>query len=221
MSKFTIKIMGIVFESDGKGLLDLNDIWRGCILPNTNRPSQWRGKVVDKLKHCANLHTARKSTDYNEYSTLVGDERATVAYAMWVSFEFYCEVLDAFIALRKGNLEEAVVIAGNTMSENDNYYLRKLATMKGLCWTKTCWYANIPNPQKLMEYLKLNPKWKYTAVNSYGKYYATEDGIESGYFYNCYGTPDTNKVVMRVTKNGREMLREHSEKFNSFVQKLH
>ncbi len=104
------------------------------------------------------------------------------------------------------------------MSEDDNYYLQKLASMKGLCWTKTCWYANIPNPQKLMDYLKCNTKWKYTGINPHGKYYATKEGIDSGYFYNCYGDPDTSKVVMRVTQQGREMFREHSEKLNKLMQ---
>ena len=83
MSKqFSIKIDGKVFESDDSGYLDLNIIWRDFNLPNKNRPSQWRGKIVDQLKHCANLHTARKSTSYNEHTILVADERATIAYAM-------------------------------------------------------------------------------------------------------------------------------------------
>lgn len=38
--RFTIKIMGEVFESDADGFLDLNEIWRGCGLPTNKRPSQ-------------------------------------------------------------------------------------------------------------------------------------------------------------------------------------
>jgi hypothetical protein len=148
----------------------------------------------------------------------MGDERAAVAYAMWVSFEFYCEVLDAFIAIRRGNFEEAIKIAGSTMSEEDEHLLIKFASMKGLCFTKSCWYANIKHPTKFLTYLKRNSKWKYFSENSFGKLYATEEGIEKGIVYNCYGDPETSKVVMRFTQKGRDLLRKHSKHFNTRVE---
>lgn len=218
--QFTIKIQGKVFESDRNGMLDLNDIWRGCKLPNTKRPSQWRSKVKDDLTRCANLHTTINQSLTIKYETTKGDERASVAYAMWVSFEFYCEVLDAFIALRRGNLEEAVLLAGGTMSQEDEYLLIKFASMKGLCFTKSCWYANITHPNKLLTYLKKNSNWKYFEENEYGKLYATKSGIDAGYTYNCYGDWDSSKVVMRFTQKGRELLRKHREHFNKRVEEL-
>jgi hypothetical protein len=218
--RFTIKIQGKVFESDREGMLDLNDVWRGCKLPNTKRPSQWRSKVKDDLLRCANLHITTNQSLTIKDETTKGDERASVAYAMWVSFEFYCEVLDAFIALRRGNLEEAVMLAGGTMSQEDEYLLVKFASMKGLCFTKSCWYANITHPNKLLTYLKKNSNWKYFEENEHGKLYATKSGIDSGYTYNCYGEWDSSKVVMRFTQRGRELLRKHREHFNTRVEEL-
>lgn len=215
--KFSIKVEGKEFESDDEGMFDLNIIWRDFNLPNKNRPSEWRNKIASGLRQSGNLRTARKSTTYNEHSTLIADERATVAYAMWISLEFYMSVIDAFIALRNGEFEKAVEIAGETLSEDDNYYLQKLAAMKGLCFQKSCWYANITEPNKVMNYLLRRSDWKYFSKNSFGKLYATEEGVNEGLFYNCYGTSDSSKVVMRVTKKGREKLREHAWWFNSKV----
>lgn len=216
--RFSIKILGKEFYSDKDGFLDLNDIWRGCNLPNNRRPSQWRSKVKDELKRCANLHIKENQSLTIKEDTTVGDERATVAYAMWVSFEFYCSVLDAFIALRNGNLEEAVMLAAGTMSKEDEHLLIKFAAMKGLCFTKSCWYANIEHPNKFLNYLRNNPNWKYFSENSHGRLYATKQGIDEGIVYNCYGEPDTAKVVMRFTQKGRDLLRKHNKHFNVKVR---
>lgn len=215
--KFTIKIEGKVFESDEEGLLNLNDIWKGCGLTESKRPSEWRNKVSEGLRQSGNLRSARKSTGYNEHWVTTGDERATVAYAMWISLDFYLSVMDAFIELRNGNLEKAVLLAGGTMSPEDEHLLIKFSSMKGLCFTKSCWYANIKHPNKLLNFLKINPYWKYFKENSYGKLYATESGIKEGLVYNCYGDWDSSKVVMRLTQKGREMLRKNSAYFNNKV----
>lgn len=216
--RFTIKIEGRVFESDEEGFIDLNHVWKDFNLPNNKRPSEWRNKISEGLRQSGNLRSARKSTSYNEYNILVADERATVAYAMWISLDFYLSVMDAFISLRRGNLEEAVMLAAGTMSEEDEYLLVKFAAMKGLCFTKSCWYANIKHPNKLLTYLKSNPNWKYFAENSHGRLYATKEGIDKGYTYNCYGDWDTNKVVMRFTQKGRELLRKNNQFFNKKVE---
>lgn len=218
--QFTIKIFGKVFESDEDGFLNLNDIWNGCNLPDTRRPSQWRSKVKDELLRCANLHIVKNQQLNLNADYTIGDERATVAYAMWVSFEFYCEVLDSFIALRNGNIEEAVLLAAGTMSKEDEHLLIKFAAMKGLCFTKSCWYANIKHPNKLLTYLKKNPNWKYFSENEHGRLYATKDGIDKGYTYNCYGDWDSSKVVMRFTQKGRTLLRKYNTHFNSKVNEL-
>lgn len=221
MSKrFTIKIEGKVFESDENGLLNLNDIWRGCGLSESKRPSEWKSKVFNELQDSGNIRRLKNVNQGKGEAPfyLWGTEHGAVAYSMWVSTNFYIQVLNAFVALRNGNLEEAVLLAGSTMSKEDEYLLVKFAAMKGLCFTKSCWYANIHHPNKLLTYLKKNPNWKYFSENKYGRLYATEEGVEKGYTYNCYGEWDTEKVVMRFTQKGREMLRQHNQHFNKKVE---
>ena len=106
------------------------------------------------------------------------------------------------------------------MSKDDEYLLVKFAAMKGLCFTKSCWYANIKHPNKLLTYLKRNSNWTYFDENSHGRLYATPKGIEEGLTYNCYGEWDSSKVVMRFTQKGRDLLRKHNGHFNNKVDAL-
>lgn len=212
-SKFTIKIMGQVFESDEDGMLDLNDIWRGCNLPENKRPSEWKSSIKQLLTNSDKIRNKAGRYGYTK-----SYEEGAIAYAMFVSDEFYLDVITAFKELRKGNIEEAVLLAAGTMSKEDEHLLIKFSSMKGLCFTKSCWYANIEHPNKLLNYLKRNPNWKYFAENKFGKLYATEEGIDKGIVYNCYGEPDTSKVVMRFTQKGRDLLRKNNKHFNGIVK---
>ncbi len=115
--KFSIKIKGQVFESDETGMLDLNNIWRGCNLEENKRPSDWRGKVKQSFISSTNLRIVsppRAIGESRAKTTTVATEKAAVAYAMWVSIEFYEMVLDAFVALRNGELAKAYNIAKET-----------------------------------------------------------------------------------------------------------
>lgn len=218
--RFTIKIEGEVFYSDSEGLLNLNDIWNVCNLPKSKRPNQWRSQVSEYLFEAANLQSLKnKELGSNlEYTFIAADEKAAIAYAMWVSVPFYIQVVEAFIELRLGNAEEAVLIAGGTLSEEDEHLLVKFASMKGLCFTKSCWYANIQHPTKFLNYLKRNSNWKYFTENVHGRLVATDLGIKNKITYNCYGDPDSSKVVMRFTQKGRDLLRKHHVHFNKKVQ---
>lgn len=222
MKNFSIKIGNKVFESDEDGFLNLNIIHKALGLPTNKLPSQWRSKVRDYYEANANLHSLKNPNQSKGEAAyfMVATEVATIAYAMWVDIEFHTQVVEAFLNLRQGNIEEAINIAGNTMSDEDNYLLSKINEQKGLAWTKACWVANIYEPVTIMRYLAHKKKnWNYFAVNEHGKYYATQAGIDEGYFYNCYGSPDSSKVVMRVTKKGREEMKQNNEWFNMIANK--
>lgn len=220
MSKrFSIKIKGCVFESDAEGMLDLNLIWHGCHLERKDRPSEWRNKDAKYFRHNAKLRSGSEIKELGKPPVpfIKADEDATIGYAMWISTEFYIDVIRAFRELRNGNLEEAILLAAGTMSEEDEYLLVKFSAMKGLCFTKSCWYANIQHPNKFLNYLRRNTNWKYFDENEFGRLYATKEGIKKGYTYNCYGDWDSSKVVMRFTQKGRELLRKNSGHFNKKV----
>ena len=214
--RFTIKIEGKVFYSDWDGLLNLNTIHKEFNLPESKKPSKWRNEVSRKLKEGTNLSLNENNNLANPFYE--GDETATIAYAMFINVDFYIQVVNAFIQLRRGNIEEAVLLAGGTMSEEDEHLLVKFASMKGLCFTKSCWYANIQHPNKFLNYLKRNSNWKYFTENVHGRLVATDLGIKNKITYNCYGDPDSSKVVMRFTQKGRDLLRKHHVHFNKKVQ---
>lgn len=215
--KFSIKVMGKEFYSDEDGMFNLNTISKAF---NLKPPSQWRTKERRALEADAKLHSLKNTNQGKGEAShfMMADEDATIFYGMHISYEFGLAVVQAFRELRRGNFEEAIKIAGSTMSEEDEHLLIKFASMKGLCFTKSCWYANIKHPTKFLIYLKRNSKWKYFSENSFGRLYATEEGIEKGIVYNCYGDPETSKVVMRFTQKGRDLLRKHSKHFNSRVE---
>lgn len=215
---FSIKIDGKVFESDEGGYLNLNDIWNTFNLPNKNRPSEWRNKVAKDLRQSGDLRIARKSTTYNEFNILIADEHAAVAYAMWVSLDFYKSVLNAFVELRRGNLEEAVKIAASTMSKEDSYYLKKKTSQAGMLWLESCWFSGIKHPNLLMDYLHKNSNWNYFERNEFGTTVATELGIEKGYFYNR-GNIFTRNCRLCITPSGREVLRKYNKELNKLVNK--
>lgn len=217
--QFTIKIFDKIFESDKDGLLNLNEIWHGCSLERKNRPSEWRNKDSVYFRHNGKLRSGNEIKELGKPPVpyIKADEDATIGYAMWISTEFYVSVIQSFRELRNGNIEEAVMLAAGTMSEEDEYLLVKFASMKGLCFTKSCWYANIQYPNKFLNYLRRNPNWKYFDENSHGRLFATQEGIDNKITYNCYGDPASSKVVMRFTQKGRELLRKNSKHFNQRV----
>ncbi|HDV1480404.1 TPA: hypothetical protein RHV82_003172 [Escherichia coli] len=99
-----IKIKGIEFKPDANGLYNLTEIHKGLRLPAAKRPAQWRTAVSRELNRCANLHTVKGDAGYT-----LATELATIAYAMWVNYEFYMLVVHVFIAVRNDALLSAKV----------------------------------------------------------------------------------------------------------------
>lgn len=85
---------------------NLNELHKELGLPESKMPSQWRGSLKDSLVKCANLHILL-GRNGGTFAT----EEAAIAYAMWVSDEFYLKVIRAFIALRNDKVSEAKALA--------------------------------------------------------------------------------------------------------------
>ncbi len=117
--KFDIKIMGVEFESDEDGALDLNSIWKGCNLDEKKRPSEWRNREAKYFRQTAKLRSGSEIKELGKPPVpfLKADEDTTIAYAMWVDIEFYLDVIQSFRDLRHGNIQGALESAANTMSE--------------------------------------------------------------------------------------------------------
>ena len=114
--KFDIKIMGVEFESDEDGMLNLLAISKKL---NKTPASQWRTKESRWLRQNAKLRSGSEIKELGKPPVpfLKADEDTTIAYAMWVDIEFYLDVIQSFRDLRRGNIQGALESAANTMSE--------------------------------------------------------------------------------------------------------
>ncbi|BEN78511.1 hypothetical protein SMKC082_19210 [Serratia marcescens] len=88
-----IVIDGKEFHAGADRMWSLNEIHRELGLPVNKEPSQWRDRIKDVMVSSANLQT---SDGNGTWAT----EHGAVAYAMWVSPEFYLKVVDAYVLMR-------------------------------------------------------------------------------------------------------------------------
>ena len=120
--------------------------------------------------------------------------------------------MDAFVALRNGEIQKAVNLAANTLSDADAHYLKRQQRLKGMLWEDACAYAGIYHPQKCREMLINHPKFSY--FHKEGKFYiASEVGEDIGFFYNR-GNKFSSKTTLQVTSDGREWLKSNRDWFN-------
>jgi hypothetical protein len=203
--KFDIVIGDKVFESDSSGLLNLNDIWKGCELPNNKRPSQWRGKIRDNLQHCENLHSARVSTDNNEHSALFGDEVASVSYAMFVSVDFYRSVVEAFVALRNGEVAKAYKLAQETTNKVADNAFEKWLSYSDTNLRDACGMLGVKRTMLFMSEAK-----KPAQLKSF-----LERGILKNRNYGDKG------VAIKITPKGKHWIKDNIKLINSKLDDIY
>lgn len=195
---FDITIIGVNFKSNDDGMLDLNDIWRGCGLHNAKRPSQWRGVIKDNLIRYANLHSVN-----GDKGSTVGDEIATTAYAMWVSVDFYRTVVEAFVALRQGNIIEAAKLADTTQLE-------------AKAFSKWMGYADT-TLQQTLGMIGINRPNLFQSIAKNGK--QLNKFLQLGVLkYRNYGDKGTH---LRVTKVGKQYLLDNRDTINTRVEEIY
>lgn len=85
---------------------NLNELHKELELPSAKEPGQWRSSVRTLLDQDANLHVAHGGSTPGTWAT----EEAAIAYAMWVSPDFYLKVIRAFIALRNDKVSPPTLI---------------------------------------------------------------------------------------------------------------
>ncbi|MDR7938618.1 KilA-N domain-containing protein [Enterobacter soli] len=120
---------------------NLNELHKELELSSAKEPGQWRSGVRTLLGQDANLHVAHGGLTPGTWAT----EEAAIAYAMWVSPDFYLKVIRAFIALRNDKVSEAKALAQESRE------------LKGLKPIARHWLEKLDNPkqgQTLTECLK-------------------------------------------------------------------
>ncbi len=134
-------------------------------------------------------------------------EREACLMAMSYSYELQAFVYDSW---KKAEKE---------LQEIRDYYIGRQQRVKGMTWAEACAYAGITNANQCRDMLMAHSKFNYFTKTSYGKYYVTDKGASTGYFYNRHNKFSTS-TVMKISQEGREWLLENREWFNTTTKKF-
>ncbi|MBX8511932.1 hypothetical protein K5D34_19805 [Pseudomonas cichorii] len=213
---FPITIEGHTFEP--KGLLwSLTNINK--VLPKlTKPPAQWRGREREYFERCADLHIV-----HGDQGGTWATERATIAYAMACSLDFYVMVVDAFVAMRNDAVLSAHM-ASLALVEKDRLLsanmpkadtLMHKANTIGLSWAEACRTAGIINTGLAKTYLAFKGRFVYKehSTESRRVLEPKPSGFSYGFFKRC-STNYGNFDGFRVTAKGLVWLEERAKEIN-------
>lgn len=183
-----LHISGQDFAPNAASMFDLTEMHKRLGLPDTKRPAQWRTEVSRELAKCANLHIKEGKAGYT-----LATESAAVAYAMWVSTEFYMLVVSAFITMRNNALASALVM--RQLNDDQREALSRsaraveritlLAHRPKLRWKDATLFCGIENPIKAKSLLaELGfievEKWRNSNGVVINQWRPTEKGLDIG-----------------------------------------
>ena len=225
MNTTNIEALPIVIENhsficNDDRMWNLNEIHRVLELPDSKEPGQWRSSIKERLIKDANLHVLAGRNG----GTWATDE-ATVAYAMWVSDDFYLMVIRAFIFMRNDAVlrkRVAVLQADEANAElsiaapKASIFDRRLANGGAVPWTQACRALTLP-PRKLLAGLlgsgKFIKKFDYDCGDDYVQ--PPAKAFDVGFF--------RWKTVMdrqewQVTARGFAWMQENAQRWRELIQ---
>lgn len=205
-----VSLMGQTFSANEDRMWNLNEIQKGLGLPDSKAPSEWRNAVSVELRTSGNLRSLDGSGTF-------ADELGTIAYAMWVSTEFYLMVAGAFVAMRN-NAVGALRVAETRLDENmpkaSVFDLR--ARGAGLTWSDACKGAGIQQPRLALDALVTMRAFVYP-VDNFGTREGSprphKSGFEKGAFVKV-SSDFGNREGWRVKTRGLDWLRSKAEEIN-------
>ncbi|MHA6233620.1 hypothetical protein [Pseudomonas fluorescens group sp. PF-69] len=204
-----INIEGYTFKPNAEGLWSLTEINKA--LPElTKPPAQWRGRDRDYFDSCANLHSSNGNGTH-------ATERATIAYAMACSLDFYVMVVDAFVAMRNHAIGESrrkdALLDANMPKASA---LDMKARGAGLTWTEACRVTGIQQPRLALDALVSMGFFVYPMDNfgsREGSPRPRKQGFEVGAFVKV-SSDFGNREGWRVKPRGLDWLRNKAEEIN-------
>jgi len=149
----TISALPIVIENhsficNDQRMWNLNEIHRVLQLHDSKTPSQWNNKVREALSNSGNFQSI-EGKNGGTWAT----EKGAIAYAMWVSPEFFELVVDAFIFMRNDAvLRERVAVlqadeanaALSVAAPKADIYDGRLARGGAVPWSWACQSLTLP-----------------------------------------------------------------------------
>ena len=203
----SIVIEGQTFKPNEDGMWNLNEIAKTL---NVREPGQWRNAVQAALIKDANLHVSHGN------GTLATEEGA-IAYAMWVSTDFYLMVIRAFIAMRNSAVRELrhkdALLDANMPKATT---LDMKARGAGLTWTEACRVAGIQQPRLALEFLAKGTMFVHVCDDfgsRTGQIRPKQQGFSSGAFV-AISSDFGNREGWRLKPRGLDWLRANTETIN-------
>ncbi|HJH17113.1 MAG TPA: hypothetical protein K8W20_00145 [Pseudomonas lactis] len=205
-----IVIEGQIFKPNAEGLWSLNEIHKTLNLSEAKRPSEWSNAVSAELFASGNFRKVDKVGSF-------ADELGAIAYAMWVSTDFYLMVAGAFLAMRNSavrELRQKDALLDANMPKATTLDLK--ARGAGLAWTEACRVAGVQQPRlALAELVKM--KWFVYPVDSFGSPEGSPRPKKQGFAVGAFVQVSTdfgNKEGWRVKPRGLDWLNKHAEEVN-------
>ena len=205
-----IVIEGQIFKPNAEGLWSLNEIHKTLNLSEAKRPSEWSNAVSAELLASGNFRKVDKVGSF-------ADELGAIAYAMWVSTDFYLMVAGAFLAMRNSAVREQRqkdALLDANMPKATTLDLK--ARGAGLTWTEACRVAGVQQPRlALAELVKM--KWFVYPVDSFGSPEGSPRPKKQGFAVGAFVKVSTdfgNKEGWRVKPRGLDWLNKHAEEVN-------
>ena len=208
-----VSLMGQTFSANADRMWHLNEIHKGLDLPDSKSPSKWDNEISRALEASRNFVKVDKVGSF-------ADELGTIAYAMWVSPEFYLMVASAFVAMRNnavGELRTAKTLLDANMPKASTLDMK--ARGAGLTWTEACRVAGIQQPRLALEALVSVKVFAYPVDNfgtRGGSPRPPKSGFDSGAFVRA-SSDFGNREGWRVKTAGLDWLRSKAEKINLTV----
>ena len=220
-----IVIEGHTFKSNTDGLWSLNEIHQTLGLVDAKRPGQWNNEIRTALDQSGNFHLAHGGANPGTWAT----EAGTIAYAMWVSPDFYVMVVHAFVIMRNDSILSARM-ALLAVAEADTKFAKAVPKVdlvdrrlagNGVPWNEACRMAGVAKPQLAKSYMVHTKRFvsKDHPTEHKKILKPSTQGFSLGYFKSCslsYG----NEEGYRVTAKGLVWLQEKAQEINEGVREL-
>ena len=217
-----IVIEGHSFKPNTEGLWSLNEIHQTLTLPGSKAPSQWRNAVAEELRATANLQIIDKVGS-------VATEAGSIAYAMWVSTDFYLMVVHAFVTMRNDAVLSARMAAIALVEKDallaDNMpkasALMQKADGLGISWTDACRAAGVLQTRLAKDVLVTVKVFRKVWDHDKGDHVIEPSPkcFQDGLFKRAKGLHG-NLEGWRVTAKGVNWLTERFQKINDGVREL-
>ncbi|WP_448646721.1 hypothetical protein [Pseudomonas mohnii] len=205
-----VVVNGRTFYANQDRMWNLNEIQKGLGLPDSKSPSKWDNEISRALEASRNFVKVDKVGSF-------ADELGTIAYAMWVSPEFYLMVASAFVAMRNnavGELRSAKTLLDANMPKASTLDMK--ARGAGLTWTEACRVAGIQQPRLALDALVSMGSFVHPKDN-FGDRVGTprphKSGFEKGAFVKA-SSEFGNREGWRVKPRGLDWLRNKAEEIN-------